>query len=32
LTDTTAARVIKFWQMGRLHARQAEDAVRAGES
>jgi uncharacterized protein (DUF2336 family) len=32
LSDTTAARVIKFWQMGRLHARQAEDAVRAGES
>jgi uncharacterized protein (DUF2336 family) len=32
LTDTTAARVIKFWQMGRLNARKAEDAGQAGEN
>jgi uncharacterized protein (DUF2336 family) len=31
LTDTTAARVIKFWQMGRLNARKPEDAVPADQ-
>jgi uncharacterized protein (DUF2336 family) len=31
LTDTTAARVIKFWQMGRLNARKPEEAMPADE-